>query len=133
MAAPPPILKFIVPLPPSVNALYSGKDRRHKSDAYKKWEVMAAQHVLSFRVCENWRDTITHPVAVWYRHGVPVDRRSRDAENYCKAISDLLKHERVLEDDKLICMGAYAWQDDVQPGYTEVIIVPLSKMQIVLS
>lgn len=47
------IRTFTLPLPPSVNQLYPGKIRRHKSDKYYAWELEAAvamreQYLLPF-------------------------------------------------------------------------------------
>lgn len=71
-------------------------------------------------------------VCAWYRHGEFPDKRVRDAENYSKALSDMLVGEGVLEDDSLIRLIIGEWADDVEPGMTEVVIAPLRRVLIQL-
>ena len=130
MAQAPPILAFKVCFPPSVNCLYTGKDRRRKSDAYEKWCREAWSFIAAARADLPGFQTITEPVGAWYRHGEFSDKRVLDAENYAKALSDLLKEERILKDDSLIRCSINEWVDDVEQGYTEVVIVPLARMRI---
>ena len=125
-----PILFFKVPFPPSVNCLYTGKDRRRKSDAYEKWCREAWQFIAAVRADLPGFQTILTPLAGWYRHGEFEDKRVRDAANYEKALSDLLAAEKIIKDDSLIRCSINEWADDVPQGYTEVILVPLERIRI---
>lgn len=133
MAAFETAIDFRIPFPPSINSLYDGGKKtkqRFKSDRYEKWCCEARQFLLAFRVDNRSFTTIRMPIAVWYRHGVIDDKRIRDAENYSKAISDLLKDEAIIEDDSLIKRSVCDWADDVEDGFTEIVICPLSRMSV---
>jgi len=88
----------ILPVPPSLNGLYAGKARRHKSEAYKDWlkeasDVFAAQKP-SYR-------TFTGRLTAKYCFGFP-DKKRRDIGNFEKALSDFLVDMRVMNDDSQI-------------------------------
>lgn len=130
MAATSPVLAFTVPFPPSVNTLYTGKERRRKSERYEKWCREARQFITALKADNPGLQTIDFSVGAWYRHGEFSDKKTRDAENYAKAISDLLKDEKILLDDSLIRRSVIEWADDIPQGYTEVIIVPLASLVV---
>lgn len=90
---------FSLPLPPSVNQLYPGKARRHKSDAYFQWEKEAAYalklqglHVAEYRPTTH----VWHLVVTCY---LP-DRR-RDIDNTLKAGIDFIASFFALSDNYL--------------------------------
>lgn len=90
------MIELHVPLPPSLNQLYPGKVRRHKSDKYKAWIrdatlMLNQQHIEKFNV----------PVSISYAFGKP-DNRRRDLDNLFKACNDLLVSYGIIEDDSLI-------------------------------
>lgn len=113
---------LMLPIPPSVNALYPGKVRRYKSDAYKAWlkEAWAALLPEKSKIRK-----MTTPCSVTYRIGLFSDKRRRDLCNREKALSDFLVAEGVLEDDCLIHRLVMEWADDVPEGLVEVIIAPV--------
>lgn len=85
---------MLLPLPPSVNALYGGGSgqRRFKSAKYKKW-------IEDCRFLSNrWSLRFKGQVELTYTYYFP-DKRSRDCENYVKAVSDFLVAEQIIEDD----------------------------------
>ena len=89
---------IVLPLPPSVNSLYGGGSgqRRFKSKKYKAW-TLAAQEIVK----QNYKETqplFVEPVNLTYTYYFP-DKRSRDCENYVKAVSDFLVNEYFLLDD----------------------------------
>lgn len=51
---------FWLPLPPSVNQLYPGKVRRHKSDEYYAWELKAALAMREQHLDPFVHQTTTH-------------------------------------------------------------------------
>lgn len=118
------MIVFTLPIPPSVNALYPGKVRRYKSDAYKAWlkEAWAALLPEKSKITK-----VTAPCSVTYRLGFFSDKRRRDLCNREKALSDFLVAEEVLEDDCLIHRLVMEWADDVPEGLVEVIIVPAAE------
>ena len=114
------MLKINLPLPPSVNALYGGGSgqQRFKSKAYKAW-------LISAQVAET--KGIIGQVQLTYTFYFP-DKRARDCENYCKAVSDFLVANKIIEDDSyrivpkmLLLFGGI---DKVKPR-VEVLILPL--------
>lgn len=87
-----------LPLPPSVNALYGGgsKQRRFKSKAYKAWLLEAEFAAKNQDLTID--DFYQSKVELHYIYYFP-DKRSRDCENYCKAVSDFLVAQQIIEDD----------------------------------
>ena len=99
-----------LPYPPTANNLFpTGKNgRRFMSPKYKAWRdqagwALAAQHPAPTR----------GPVAVTYDIRRIADRRRRDLGNMEKALSDLLVHAGVIEDDCLIEELTLRWVYDV--------------------
>ncbi len=104
---------LVLPFPPSVNSLYPGLGRRHKSARYKEWSDDAMRALIAQRPHPYYRE----PVRIIYAFGRP-DKRVRDVENYLKAMSDFLggpKNEPgpVLYDDSLIEYLTVYWDKDV--------------------
>jgi Holliday junction resolvase RusA-like endonuclease len=106
---------YILPMPPSANSLYPGRQRRHKSAAYKAWLKEAGLEVLA-----QGRKRISGKVEVVYELGRPAGRRRQDAFNREKAPSDLLVNLGVIEDDSLIERGTVCWSDEVPAGRVRV-------------
>lgn len=84
------MLKFTLPFPPSVNALYGGgsKQQRFPSKQYKAW----------LKNCPPIRSLNLEYVKLTYNYWFP-DRRERDSENYIKAVSDYLVKQNVIAND----------------------------------
>ncbi len=55
----------------------------------------------------------------------PPDNRSRDLDNYLKAIFDSLTHAGVWEDDSQVKKMAVEWGGTVKPGRAIITITPL--------
>jgi Holliday junction resolvase RusA-like endonuclease len=106
---------YLLPIPPSANSLYPGKQRRHKSAAYKAWIQEAGLEILA-----QGRQKILGKVEVLYEVGRPKGRRRRDVMNLEKAPSDLLVNLGVIEDDSLIERCTVCWSDEVPPGRMRV-------------
>jgi Holliday junction resolvase RusA-like endonuclease len=104
-------IKLILPFPPSVNGLYSGKARRFKSKKYQAWIVEARMALLR----QEWEPlTKTDaPLQVIYNVGNP-DKRRRDLSNLEKAASDLLVSEGIISDDSLIHKLIMEWKNNVK-------------------
>ncbi len=105
---------LVLPFPPTVNGLYPGRGRRHKSARYKEWLDDAMRALIAQRPHPYYRE----PVRIIYAFGRP-DKRVRDLANYLKAIDDFLgggpKSEAgpVLVDDSLIEHLTVYWDKDV--------------------
>lgn len=100
------MIKLHVPLPPSLNSLYPGTVRRHKSKKYVEW-IKLANMMLDK---QHTAVTFVAPVQVTYRLGKP-DKRNRDLANLEKAPSDLLVARGILADDSLIHRLVMEWAD----------------------
>lgn len=98
-------MKLYLSFPPSVNSLYPGKERRHKSKKYEAWIKECGQLLLMQK-----KDYFDKPVQAVYMLGRP-DNRIRDIENYAKAISDFLSSHGILKDDSLIHKLTMEWGD----------------------
>lgn len=85
-------MKIILPLPPSVNALYGGgsKQKRFPSKEYKEW-LKKTENMGYDTPCYNF-------VYITYRLYFP-DNRVRDCKNFLKAIDDWLVHNKIITDD----------------------------------
>lgn len=96
------MIQFSLPYPPSANNLFPGKARRFPSKAYKAWRAAAgpmvpAGHIdgpYTLRIC------LERP-----------DRRARDLGNLEKAISDLLKEEGLIADDRFMNRLEMWWSE----------------------
>lgn len=101
------MIHITLPFPVSVNALYAGMGRRHKSKRYQRWEI-AANNALRYQKWTPYPKEIT--LQAIYRFGRP-DKRTRDLCNLEKAISDLLVHAGIIHDDSLIHRITMEWAD----------------------
>lgn len=111
------MLKLWLPLCPSLNSLYPGKAKRHKSKAYEAWIKEAGQILLTQK---PWH-FFDEPVQVTYRVGKP-SKRNMDLCNREKALSDLLVGHGILKDDSLIHRLVMEWAEITG---VEAIIEPL--------
>lgn len=103
-----------LPLPPSLNSLYPGKERRRKSRAYKAWLTAAGWEAKLQKV---W------PVSGPYTLDVRLPKAMPgDASNRIKPIEDLLVSLRLTPDDRY-CQRPCATRDAaVLPGRCRVIV-----------
>lgn len=78
-----------LPIPPSVNCLYAGMQRRFKSGKYKDWIETACKYNISGQVCpEKWIEvTYVFYIPLYYKNG---NIKRIDVANYEKALSDFL-------------------------------------------
>ncbi len=84
-------MRFLLPLPPSTNTLFNNPNpaygnRRTKTPRYKAWLAEAGQEVIRQRVGQKMPRP-PYSISVWCYWG---DKRIRDADNYNKAVQDLL-------------------------------------------
>ena len=95
-----------LPFPPSVNSLYTnqrGGKKRVKSTKYNQWCVFAKE-------CLKKQNTVKFTGKTIVMIGLPKpDNRVRDAQNYMKAITDLLVDFGILQDDALIQFDSAYW------------------------
>lgn len=99
------VMKLYLPFPPSLNSLYPGKVRRHKSTAYEAW-IKEAGKVLN----QQHTPAIKGLVEASYVFGKP-DNRKRDLDNLFKAPNDLLVAHGIIEDDSHIQKISAQWGD----------------------
>ena len=106
---------IMLPLPPSVNNLFSGRTKRFPSKRYKAWREEAGWALAAQRPLPSF----TEPVEVTLSIGRP-DRRKRDLDNLFKAPIDLLVEFGVLADDHLIHRLSASWDSDVTGCMIEI-------------
>ena len=99
------MLKLWIPFPISVNRLYPGRVKRHKSKEYVAWLKEAGQ-ILNTQP----REVFTVPVCIAYRFGQP-DKRRRDIDNLFKCCNDLITDHGIITDDSLIHKISGEWAD----------------------
>ena len=87
------MIRFDLPLGPSVNQMFPGKERRFKSREYRSWISEAGWHIRAMRP-PPFR---VEPYSVLIR--VPEKMRG-DPDNRIKAVVDLLVRNSVTPDDK---------------------------------
>ena len=103
---------LMLPMPPSVNALYGtnwNTRQRFPSKAYEDWKIEAQVALYE----QAPLPSIKGPVNVIYTFG-RTGNRKKDCFNFEKAVSDLLGDEKyqIIEDDSLIDRGTVQWADD---------------------
>ena len=103
---------FLLPFPPSVNALYTNVSKvgRVKTPAYKAWKKEAG-----LRLNLQRPKKVSGRIRLAIR-AVPPDRRKRDLGNLEKAISDFLVDMGVIDDDSLIECQCSCWVSDSLQG-----------------
>lgn len=94
-------MKLTLPIPPSVNCLYAGMQRRFKSGKYKNWIAEAETYPLPGEINPSmWLEvTYTYYTPLYYKNG---NVKMIDVANYEKALSDFLGHHLPGFDDKMI-------------------------------
>jgi len=95
-----------LPFPPSLNSLYPGKVRRHKSEKYEVWIKEAGQALMQ----QDCSMRFDKPVCVAYKFGQP-NKKKRDLDNLLKAPNDLLVAHGIIADDSLIHRISAEWAD----------------------
>ena len=112
------MITLTLPFPPSLNNLFINVARRGRvtSSRYKAWQLLAGWELKAQRpapVLGRYRLTLTLTAP---------DRRQRDADNYIKAPSDLLKTMGVITDDSLAQAVTAQWSDykPYKPGHVVV-------------
>lgn len=119
------MITLILPLPPSVNAMYAnnkgaGKGR-YPSPRYKAWKQEAG-----YALNTQYRSPVSAIERYFLQIGLyPPNRRDRDLDNHVKALQDLLTG-RVYADDSQIDLLAVGRMPVVKNGQAVVIIRPVS-------
>lgn len=113
--------RFSLPLPPSVNQLYPGKVRRHKSDAYFAWEKVAAVSLHDQGFWPHQHQPTTHKWAIHVVCHLP-DRR-RDMDNTLKAGIDFMASFFALSDNYLDHIIIERGDDRKNPRWEVVLTV----------
>ncbi|MCB0252127.1 MAG: RusA family crossover junction endodeoxyribonuclease [Anaerolineae bacterium] len=106
---------YTLPFPPTVNNLFSGRQKRYTSKTYRRWKAQAGLAILAQK---RQQGAAPDRVSVRIRL-TPPDRRQRDAGNYEKAVMDLLVATGIIEDDraKYVREVTIGWTDEVRaPG-----------------
>jgi crossover junction endodeoxyribonuclease RusA len=116
----PVALSFTLPLPPSVNHLYTGN--HHLTRAAKQWFIDAAWVIKDVRRRAKWltsEDKVVVDLWVYWP-----DRRTRDCDNLTKALQDALKKNGVVYDDN-VCLPRYQdYEIDKHNPRVEVCVWP---------
>lgn len=113
---------FWLPLPPSVNQLYPGKVRRHKSDEYYKWERVADTALHQQHFFRATHNPTTHVWLLEIECYLP-DRR-RDIDNTLKAGIDFIAGFFALSDNYLDDIHIIRQTDKKNPRWQVVLHVP---------
>jgi Holliday junction resolvase RusA-like endonuclease len=101
-------VRLALPFPPSTNALWKkGRTGMYRSPSYKTWLNGA-----------GWKLNEQHPGCVRGDYAIRItlerkDRKRRDADNFVKAVSDLLVTHGVIEDDSFAEMVTIRWSPKV--------------------
>ncbi len=99
---------LMLPFPPSVNNLFSGRTKRFPSKRYKAWREEAGWALAAQRPLPSFNESVAITLSI----GRP-DRRRRDLDNLLKAPIDILVEFGVLADDQLIDRLSASWDSDV--------------------
>lgn len=110
------ILEWVLPRPPSMNALWrGGKGRVYLSKPYKTWIEKASPIVPRYQEA---------PFPDWYKLSIflsALDKRG-DIDNYSKAISDFLELQNVIVNDSMCMRLLIEKSVDVPKGFAFVIV-----------
>ena len=116
-------ITVILPVPPSVNAMYRNVLRvgRVKTAAYKTWQAEALQTAIA----HGAKGQITGAYAIHIEIDRPDIKRRRDLGNYLKAIEDFCVAARYVADDSLCQRIKMAWTDRIKgrPGPVRVWLI----------
>ncbi|EFD7711911.1 RusA family crossover junction endodeoxyribonuclease [Escherichia coli] len=123
-------MKLILPFPPSVNTYwrhpnkgaFAGKSLI--SAAGRKFQSAACAAIVEqLRVCQNQRRHLLQ----WRSCCFLPDNRSRDLDNYNKALFDALTHAGVWEDDSQVKRMLVEWGPVIPEGKVEITISKYEK------
>lgn len=98
-------IKITLPIPPSLNWLYTWIKRRRKSDEYKDWissvDVLFSKMDTKYTIhWNNWLEVEYEYFFSIYNKDWSI--KKKDVFNYEKALSDVLtKHIKGFEDEKI--------------------------------
>jgi len=81
----------VLPMPPSVNGLFPGKQRRYPSKQYKDWMRVA---MLTLREAPKFPDPVRINYTVYFKN-----KGSGDLSNRLKAVEDILVKRGIIVDD----------------------------------
>jgi Holliday junction resolvase RusA-like endonuclease len=101
------MISIKLPMPISVNQAYAWFKVRHKSNAYKKWEIEARNALRTQQKYTIDGDEWLSAMYIFYTdlHYKNGKKKVLDVANYEKVLSDLLCHEIPwLEDHKFLSM-----------------------------
>lgn len=111
---------IVLPYPPTVNKLYTGKARRYKSKAYESW----IKEALLMIAMQRGRQFLKGKCRVALIATRP-DNRRRDLLNLEKAVCDILSEARIIEDDCYIEEFYTCWDGTrIDESTIEVVIQP---------
>ena len=117
-------MKFILTMPPSINATY-GVSRGGKIPFYKKRPVRDWEYTAGWEVKRQWKgkhimieDPITMDIKWFYS-------RNRDIDASLKVLLDLFQHMRVYQNDMQIVKINMEKEQDIKRPRVEVEILPL--------
>lgn len=115
---------FILPFPPSTNALYPGKSRRYKSEAYVSWELAAREELRRQRV-----QPVKGQVVISYEFQEPQTKRKSDVGNREKAATDLLVSAGIIAGDDQFTVREINLKWSSDPGVigVRVTITPVAE------
>ena len=115
----PKSTRIFLPFPPSTNGLFSGKERRFNSNAYKEWLKDAKVEFDAQMEYDKYYAgfaNITHAgqVTLTFLLKAP-DNRRRDLSNTIKAAEDFLVTQKVILDDdnRYVREIFIKWKDDM--------------------
>lgn len=83
-----------LPMPPSVNGLFSGQKRRFRSPEYKAWAMEAGLQLNRQKPV-----SVAGRVSLLIEVAEPKTKRAQDLDNKTKALLDLLVSHGVIEGD----------------------------------
>lgn len=106
------ISTFILPMPPSVNALWANNGkRRWRTQRYDSWIMEAGAEIMRQRPKK-----IAGPVTLLYEVEEPKTDRKMDLANREKATTDLLVSHRIIQadDNSIVREIRLKWSPDVE-------------------
>ena len=109
-------LTFDLPMPPSVNAMFSNVAGRGrvKTKVYRAWIAEAGWMLVAQRNQQGPHRRIDDAVRVEVDAYRPASRR-RDLDNILKALLDLLTHTQTIKDDSQVVEINARWVDQGVP------------------
>lgn len=97
-------------LPPSANALFANATKgRVKTSAYRAWLTAAIQELRQVQRAPLVKGQVTVTYVIERPTG-----RTRDLDNFCKPLSDLLVKAEIIDDDSMIERLSLHWSDSIK-------------------